>query len=71
MANVQTEIETHSFGDKITAALRAFGAFLVRLSESNVRVRELERLSALSDAELDKIDLAREDIVRHVYRGAL
>ena len=71
MAHVQTEIETQSFGDKIIAPGRAFGAFLVRLSESNVRVRELERLSALSDAELARIGVAREDIVRHVYRGAL
>ncbi|MEX0282387.1 MAG: DUF1127 domain-containing protein [Arenibacterium sp.] len=71
MANVQTAIETSSLGDKIIAPLRAFGTFLVRLSEANVRVREMERLSALSDAELAKTGLTREDTVRHVYRGAL
>lgn len=71
MAHVQTAIEAQSFSDKILAPVRAFGAFMVRLSEANVRVRELERLSAMSDAELSKAGLAREDIVRHVYRGAL
>lgn len=71
MAHAQTAIETTSIGDKVIATLRAFGAFLVRLSEANVRVREMERLSALSDAELATTGLTREDIVRHVYRGAL
>ena len=71
MAHVQTAIGTQSLGEKIIAPVRAFGAFLVRLSEANVRVRELERLSALSDDELSKIGVAREDIVQHVYRGAL
>lgn len=71
MANVQTAIETSSLGDKIIAPLRALGAFLVRLSEANVRVREMERLSALSAAVLTMTGLTREEILRHVYRGAL
>ena len=71
MAHVQTAIETPALASKISAPLRAIGRFLVLLSETNIRVRELERLSALSDAELDKVGLTREDIVHHVYRGAL
>lgn len=71
MAHVQIAIETQSFLDKVVAPFHAFGGLLIRLAEANVRVRELERLSKLSDAELSKIGVAREDIVRHVYRGSL
>ena len=45
MAHVQTVIETQSFGEKIIAPFRQIGAFFVRLSEANVRVRELEHLN--------------------------
>ena len=55
----------------VLAPFAAVGAFLVRLSEANVRVCELERLSAMSDADLSKIGVPRKDIVRHVYRGSL
>ena len=51
MAHVQTVIETQSFGEKIIAPFRQIGAFFVRLSEANVRVRELEHLNAMSDAD--------------------
>ena len=71
MAHFQTAIETQSLWDKVVAPFHAFGELLIRLSEANVRVREVERLSKLSDAELSEIGVAREDIVRHVYRGTL
>jgi hypothetical protein len=41
---------------------------LVSISETNHRVAEVERLQALSDAELAKRGLRREDIARHVFR---
>ena len=65
-----------SFGQSAT---RATPGFFSRLGErlanaidaaqrSNQRVRELERLSALSDEQLAEQGLRREDVVRHVFR---
>jgi 5-enolpyruvylshikimate-3-phosphate synthase len=71
MAHFQSTIETPSPLQKLWATLQAFGGLLIRLSEANVRVRELERLSAMSNAELKRFGVARKDIVRHVYIGAL
>ncbi|MBS0126336.1 DUF1127 domain-containing protein [Thetidibacter halocola] len=52
--------------------LRAFGEailkFLSNIAESNHRIREVERLNALSDAQLKSLGLRRQDIVRHVFR---
>jgi uncharacterized protein YjiS (DUF1127 family) len=42
----------------------AFAAYLERRTRSD----EMERLNALSDAELSKMGLRREDIARHVFR---
>lgn len=41
---------------------------MTRIAESNSRVREIERLSALSDEALEQRGLTRADIVRHVFR---
>lgn len=41
------------------------------IAESNARVREVEHLNRLSDAELAHRGLRREDIVRHVFRDVL
>ncbi|MCY4333721.1 MAG: DUF1127 domain-containing protein [Litoreibacter sp.] len=71
MAHAQTANQTQSIGGKLVWPFRALGAFLVRLSEANVRVREALHLNALTDAELAQMDLAREDIARYVYRGSL
>lgn len=51
-----------------------FGVFnsiflgLSRIAEANWRVREAERLNAMSDAALAEKGLQREDIVRHVFK---
>ncbi len=42
--------------------------FLVRIAESNGRMKAVERLNAMSDSELQARGLKREDIVRHVFR---
>ena len=42
----------------------AFAAYLERRTRSD----EIERLNALSDAQLSKMGLRREDIARHVFR---
>lgn len=52
-------------------ASRAFeGAinFLVSISTSSSRARQIEALSRLSDAQLAERGMKREDIVRHVFR---
>ncbi|MCC1494910.1 DUF1127 domain-containing protein [Cognatishimia sp. F0-27] len=48
--------------------LRAIGDFFALITESNWRVREAERLQAMSDRELAQRGLRREDIGRHVFR---
>ena len=63
---------THSYEEKqpgvlvslIEGLTRGFG----RIAEANWRVREVERLNALSDAALAAKGLKREDIARHVFR---
>lgn len=52
----------------IAAGFAAIGAALVRSAENTGRMRRLERLRAMSDAELAKMGLRRDDIVRHVFR---
>lgn len=52
----------------IGGGFAAIGAALVRSAENTGRVRRLERLQEKSDAELAKMGLKREDIVRHVFR---
>lgn len=46
---------------------RAFNA-LVAVAEANPRLKAVNRLSEMSDAELAARGLKREDIVRHVFR---
>jgi hypothetical protein len=41
---------------------------LNQIAEANGRVREVERLQALSDKALAAKGLKREEIVRHVFR---
>ena len=48
-----------------------FFSWLTRIAESHSRVREIERLSAMSDAELGRLGLRRDQIVRHVFRDEL
>lgn len=42
-------------------------AFFVGLSDVQIRTTQVRRLASLSDAELAKLGMRREDIVRHVY----
>lgn len=37
-------------------------------ASTNLRIAQIEKLNAKSDAELKKIGLRREDIARHVFR---
>lgn len=59
-------------GFSVSAVIRnAFSALargFVAFAESNPRLRQVEQLSAMSDAELAKLNIKRQDIVRHVFR---
>lgn len=48
----------------IDGLTRGFG----RIAEANWRIREVERLNAMSDDALEAKGLKREDIARHVFR---
>ncbi len=50
--------------------LAGMGNALVRLAETNPKLRELEALSALSDEELAHRGIRREEIVRRVFGGS-
>lgn len=49
---------------------RIFDA-LVMVTESNHRMRKIEELSAMSDDELARRGLRRDEIVRHVFRDRI
>ncbi|MAY89382.1 hypothetical protein [Arenibacterium halophilum] len=68
MATVATATPTSgvrtSFQSFRASLATAFAAYL----ERRTRTDEIERLNALSDKELSKMGLRREDIARHVFR---
>lgn len=47
------------------------GKMMVAMIEANPQYRKLQRLQAMTDDELAKIGLTREDIPRHVFAGKL
>ncbi len=52
----------------LTAPFAALGRGLVSMMDAHPRVREVEHLRNLSDAELAARGLTREGIVHHVFR---
>ena len=52
----------------VAAVMAAFGASLMRAAEASSRIDRVEALQAKSDAELAKMGITRDDIVRHVFR---
>ncbi|WP_116082733.1 DUF1127 domain-containing protein [Tropicimonas sp. IMCC34011] len=60
-----------TLGSAIAAPFRAFGRFLVSIGESNARLRRVQELQNLTDAQLAKRGLTRDDIVRYVFRDRL
>ncbi len=63
---------TRSLLGLIAAPFRAIGTGLMTLSERSiaVRMRQIDELNRLTDAELARRGLRRDDIVRHVFRGS-
>lgn len=60
-----------SLGRIVSAPLRAVWDFLVAVGEANSRVYRIEALQRLSDAELARRGIRREDIIRHVFADRL
>lgn len=60
-----------NLGQIISHAARGALTFLLDLSETPARMREIERLSAKSDAQLAQLGLRRDEIVHHVFRDRL
>ncbi|MBZ4022952.1 hypothetical protein CKO11_10825 [Rhodobacter sp. TJ_12] len=56
------------FASYLGRALAAIGTRLVEVMEASERMREVVRLSEMSDAELAVHGLTRDDIVSHVFR---
>ncbi len=68
-ATATTDITPSAGGLSILAApFRALGRLMVMIMENNSRVRRVEYLNSLSDAQLAAKGMKREDIVRHVFR---
>ncbi len=55
--------------DVLMAPLRGALALIVSPARHSQRVHRVEYLNGLSDDQLARRGLKREDIVRHVYRG--
>lgn len=72
MASTATNISAgHGILHTIAAPFRAIGRFLVTIMENNTRMKHAQYLHSLSDADLEKRGLRREDIVRHVFKDVL
>lgn len=72
MAHIATSTPAaHGFWTAIADAFTAVGHAFARIPEGNEKMRQLEALNALTDAELAERGLRREDIVFHVFSGQM
>lgn len=55
------------FGRDVLGFIAKIGRGLVAIAEANPRVKKMEYLASLSDAELAVKSLRRADIARHVF----
>ncbi len=55
----------------IAAPFIAIGNGLVTLAENSDRMKKVAKLNAMSDEELAKRGLSREDVVRHVFADVM
>ncbi|MCH2094001.1 MAG: hypothetical protein MK160_02685 [Rhodobacteraceae bacterium] len=55
----------------VTAPFRYLGRMMIVMAEANSRQHEVQRLMALSDEQLAKRGLKRDEIVRYVFRSTL
>lgn len=68
MATITTDITTpRGLRSRLAGLGRRFVAAMDRYIEAHSRMRELQRLSTMSDEELRMIGLRRENIAFHVF----
>lgn len=70
-ANHDTAFAPARSTGRFKAILARIGASFVRYGELRARTDEIQRLNAMSDAQLAKLGLTRDGIVRHVFRDQL
>ena len=73
MAHTQTN-STFSGSDLLGKLFVPFAALwrgMIAVAQANSRVKEIEALSKLSDKQLAKRGIRREDIVHHVFADRL
>ncbi len=66
-----TASNTKTAGNIFSRTLNAFGKFLLAAAESDSRLNKMRALQDLSDEELAKMGLNRDDIPRYVFPGYL
>lgn len=63
-----TYIQHASSSNIFVRAWRGVAGFMVRLMENDRRLKQIEALQAMSDAQLAERGLRREQIVNYVFR---
>lgn len=69
----QTEIlpAGRSLGRTLLAPFAAIGMMLVAIAEAGPRMKQVERLNALSDDELSALGTTRAEMVKKIFGGSL
>lgn len=68
MAFFTDTIDNHPKSALHTRIWQGLGRFFANLADAQNRTYAVERMQDLSDHDLAKMGVRREDIVRHVYR---
>ncbi|KNG93472.1 DUF1127 domain-containing protein [Pseudaestuariivita atlantica] len=68
MAYTTADTAAHRSGNPITNALNGIWNWLISISEADHKLRQVEKLQSLSDDQLAKLGLKRQDIVPYVFR---
>ncbi|GGE57519.1 hypothetical protein [Actibacterium pelagium] len=66
----QTAGSSFSVSKAFAAPFQAIGNALMYIAENNVRVKQLQALSALTDEQLEERGLKREELVIRVFGGS-
>lgn len=71
LASTNSVTTSRNIIDGISGFFTSIGRWLVALAEADQRLKQLERLSSLSDEALAARGLQRQDIALHVFRNKL
>ncbi len=71
MAHTVTYPAGHGLRDRLERVLRAIGRGLTAVRDAQARSAEIERLQAMSDAQLAAMGLTRDRIGHYVFRDLL